>query len=162
MTCFSSLQFMFLKMKINTSPWNEKLAPHNSHFTITKAFFRFGNHFDDRPKMLTYHQISRNIFFLTNCPMKITVSQEVSQADMRTSDVNRVKWLRQQLRTVMLWEFFFLYFHCSKWYQKHRVFNWLVTENKSGIVPLLVRYFFRATIDFKDMCFLERTNLFDF
>ena len=33
----------------------------------------------------------------------------VSQADLPTPDMNGVKWLRQQLRTVMLWEFFLLY-----------------------------------------------------
>ena len=110
MTCYSSLQFILLKMTINTSLWNEKLAPHSNHFTITEVFFLFGTHFDDRPKILTYRQISPNIFLLTNCPMKITVSQ----ADMRSPDMYSVKWLRQQLRTMMYWEFFFLYFWLLK------------------------------------------------
>ena len=145
MTCYSSLKFILLKMTINTSLWNKKLAPHNSHFTITEVFSRFGTHFDDRPQILTYRQISPNSFLLTNCPMKITVSQAINQADLRTSDMYRVKWLRQYLHTVMFWEFFFCIFHCSKWCQKHRVFNWLVTESKSGIATLWVRYFFRST-----------------
>ena len=34
--------------------------------------------------------------------MKITVSQAVSQADLRSLDMNTVKWLQQLLRTVML------------------------------------------------------------
>ena len=145
MTCYSSLKFILLKMTINTSLWNKKLAPRNSHLTIIKVFFRFGTHFDDRPKILTYRQVSPNIFLLTNCPMKITVSQAISQADLRTPDMYRVK-RRQNSYTQWCSESSFLcIFHCSKWYQKHRAFNWLVTENKSEIATLWVRYFFRAT-----------------
>ena len=42
--------------------------------------------------------------------MKITVSQAVGQADLRTPDMNSVKWRQQLPRTVMFWEFFLLYF----------------------------------------------------
>ena len=45
---------------------------------------------------------SPNIFLLTNCPIKRTVSQAVRQADLRTRDMNRVKCRLQQLRRVML------------------------------------------------------------
>ena len=41
--------------------------------------------------------------------MKTTVSQAVSQADLRTPNMNRVKWLQELLRTAMPWEFFLLY-----------------------------------------------------
>ena len=46
--------------------------------------------------------------------MKITVSQAVSQADLHTPDMSRVKWLQQLLRTVMLWEFLLLYLSSLK------------------------------------------------
>ena len=46
--------------------------------------------------------------------MKITVSQAVSQADLRTHDMNAIKWHQQLLRTVMLWEFFLLYLSLLK------------------------------------------------
>ena len=46
--------------------------------------------------------------------MKITVSQGVSQADLRTPDMNRVKWRQQLLRTVMLWDVFLLYLSSLK------------------------------------------------
>ena len=42
---------------------------------MTKSVSRFGTHFDDRPKILTYRQISPNIILHTNYPMKIKVSQ---------------------------------------------------------------------------------------
>ena len=41
--------------------------------------------------------------------MKRTVCQAVRQADLRTSNMNKIKWLWKQLRTVMLLEFFLLY-----------------------------------------------------
>ena len=78
-----------------------------------RSFTRLGTQFDDRPKKLTYRQIFPNIFSLTNCPKKITVSQAVSQAvgqaDLHTPDMNSVTWLQQLLRTAMLWHFFLLY-----------------------------------------------------
>ena len=78
-----------------------------------RSFSRLGTQFDDRPKKLTYRQIFPNIFSLTNCPKKITVSQAVSQAvgqaDLHTPDMNSVTWLQQLLRTAMLWHFFLLY-----------------------------------------------------
>ena len=46
--------------------------------------------------------------------MKITSSQAAIQADLRTPDMNRVKWLQQLLRIVMLWEFFLLYLSLLK------------------------------------------------
>ena len=36
-------------------------------------------HFDDRPKILTYRQISSNMLLPKNCPMKIKVSQAQSK-----------------------------------------------------------------------------------
>ena len=39
---------------------------HSSHFTLTEIFFLLGTHFDDRPKILNYRQISTNIFLLKN------------------------------------------------------------------------------------------------
>ena len=100
MTCCSSLQFILLKVTISASLSNEKLAPQQSLY-YNRSCSRFGTHFDDKPTILTYRQISPNIFLLTNCRMKITVSQAVGQADLRTLDMNRVKWLRQQLLVAM-------------------------------------------------------------
>ena len=40
---------------------------------------------------MTYPQIYPNIFLLANCPMNITVSQAVDQADLHNTDMNRVK-----------------------------------------------------------------------
>ena len=31
-----------------------------------------------------------------------------------------------------VWDFFFCNYYWSKWYQKHRICNWLVEENKFG------------------------------
>ena len=96
-------------VKIHSFLWNEKLAPQQSLY-CNRSFSRLGTHFDDRPKILTYRQISPNNFLLTNCPVKITDSQAVSQEDLCTPDMNRViNWLQHLLRTMMLWEFFFLY-----------------------------------------------------
>ena len=74
--------------------------------------------------------------------MKIKVSQAQSNwfafkeappyksgcADLHNPDMSRVKWVRQQQRTVMLWEFFFYIYLCSKWYQKHSI-SWLQKNN---------------------------------
>ena len=46
--------------------------------------------------------------------MNITVSQAISQADLRTPNMNRLKLLQQQLRTVVPWEFFLLYLSLFK------------------------------------------------
>ena len=78
------------------------------------SFSRFGTYFDGRPKILTYHQISSNAVLLTNCPMKVTVSQTVSLADLRILDMNTSSWFWQQPYTVMLWEFFILYLSLLK------------------------------------------------
>ena len=78
------------------------------------SFSRFGTYFDGRPKILTYHQISSNAVLLTNCPMKVTVSQTVSLADLRILDMNTSNWFWQQPYTVMLWEFFILYLSLLK------------------------------------------------
>ena len=90
----------------------------NQKYTLQKAlywsFSRFGTYFDCRPKILTYHQISSNAFLLTNCPMKVTVSQTVSLADLRTPDMNTNNWFWQQLYTVTLWKFFILYLSLLK------------------------------------------------
>ena len=34
--------------------------------------------------------------------------------DLHTPDINKVKWVWEQLRPVMLWEFFFLYLSSVK------------------------------------------------
>ena len=76
-----------------------------------------GTHFDDRPQILTFRQISPNIFLLTNCPMKITVGP----ADLSIPDMNRVNWLQQRLSSDALR---ICIYHCSKWYQKHKLVFW--------------------------------------
>ena len=35
-------------------------------------------------------------------------------ADLHTPDMNKVKWVRKQLLTVMLWEFFLMYLSLVK------------------------------------------------
>ena len=40
--------------------------------------------------------------------------------------------------------FFFCIYHCWKWYEKHRIFNKLIPENKSGTATFWLRHFFRA------------------
>ena len=76
-------------VKIHSFLCNEKLAPQQSLY-CNRSVFRLETHFDDRPKIMTYPKISPNIFVLTNCPMKITVTQAVSQADLGTHDMSRV------------------------------------------------------------------------
>ena len=47
----------------NKQPWNEKIAPQKLLY-CKQSFSRFGTHFDDRPKILIYRQIPRNIRIL--------------------------------------------------------------------------------------------------
>ena len=56
------------------SPKNENKHPSETRNYYDQNFSRFGTYFDDRPKISTYCQISPNIFLLTDCPMKLTVS----------------------------------------------------------------------------------------
>ena len=80
---------------------------------------------------------------LTNCPKKITVSQAVSQADLCTPDMDRVKWFQQLLRTVMLWEFFssvFIIAQNDTWN-----IEYLISSEKSRIATFWMRYFLRAS-----------------
>ena len=53
---------------------------YSSHFNVTEVF----------PKILTYRQISPNIFLFTNCRMKTTDSLAVGEADLRTPIMNMV------------------------------------------------------------------------
>ena len=62
------------------SPENDNIHPskkRNQHWSeqllyYKWSFSRFGTHFDERPKMLTYSQISKKYFLLANCPTKDT------------------------------------------------------------------------------------------
>ena len=77
--------------------------------------------------------------------MKIKVSKAQSNWFVfkeDNPDMNRVKWVRKQLHTVMLWEFFLLYLSLVKVIPE--------TENLISCEPL----------GFKDIYFLERTSLF--
>ena len=56
------MHFILLKMSIS-SPLNEKLEQQKLLY-CNQRFSRFWTHFDDRPKILTYRQISPNIFHL--------------------------------------------------------------------------------------------------
>ena len=121
MTCCSSLQFILLRMTINI-PLNEKLAPQQRLY-YSKSFSGFGIHFDDGPKILTCRRISPNFFCLQTVILKQKSVKhratgsfwrryrliEKGWEDLDTSDMDRAKWVRQQLRTRMLWEFFLLY-----------------------------------------------------
>ena len=61
----------------NRHPSDEKVAPQQL-LCCNQSFSWFGTHFYDRPKVLTYSQIPLGIFLLTDCPMKIRVSQAQS------------------------------------------------------------------------------------
>ena len=55
------MHFIHQKM---TALWNEKLALQKLLY-CNQSFSQFWTHFDDRPKILTYRQISPNIFYLS-------------------------------------------------------------------------------------------------
>ena len=63
-------------------------------------------------------QISPNIFLFTNYPTKIKISQAQSNwfglKETNEANMNSFKWIRRQLRTVILWDFFFLYLSLLK------------------------------------------------
>ena len=123
-------------------------------------FSRFGTHFDDMPKILTYRQISPNIFlkkwkqksvkhraqreFFKFFIKKISWNRRICRDShpfvlWRQRLINRVKWVRQQLTTVILWQLFLLSLSMLK------VIEYLVAENKFGITTFWVRYFFRTS-----------------
>ena len=57
---------------------------------------------------------------------------------------------------------FFCNYHCSKWYQKHWICNWLVNENKFGAATFWVKYLFPSLCLYSGTFFrdlLERTGL---
>ena len=57
---------------------------------------------------------------------------------------------------------FFCNYHCSKWYQKHWICNWLVNENKFGAATFWVKYLFPSLYLYSDTFFrdlLERIGL---
>ena len=113
-TWYSSLHSILLKM---TALWKKKLAPQKLLY-CNEYFSRFGNHFDDRPKILTYRQIPSNVFYLKLSYENNSKSSteklgfflrkhrftKEGCADLHTSDMNKIEWVR----TVMLWEFFLL------------------------------------------------------
>ena len=121
MTCYSSLQFILLRMTISI-PLNEKLAQQQRLY-YNRSFSGFGTHLDDGPKILTCRRISPNIFCLQTVLLKQKSVKhraigsfwrryrliKKGWEDLGTSDMDRAKWVRQQLRTRMLWEFFLLY-----------------------------------------------------
>ena len=61
LTCYSSLQFILLKMTISI-PLKWGISTTAVPLLKQPKFSRFGTHFDDMPKILTYRQISPNIF----------------------------------------------------------------------------------------------------
>ena len=95
-------------------------------FSVWDTFWR-------RPKTLTYYQISQKYIFTFKLSYQNQGNSIIGSflrrqrlikegcADLRTCDINRVKWVRQQLCTVILREFFLRsIYHCSKWYQSHK------------------------------------------
>ena len=76
---------------------------HSSYFTITEVFPGLG------PILTTV---------LTNYPTKIKISQAQSNwfglKETNEANMNSFKWIRRQLRTVILWDFFFLYLSLLK------------------------------------------------
>ena len=134
-TCYSSLQYILLKMTINL-PLKGNIS--------TRAVTLFW----DRFKMLTYHQVSRKLLFpykLSNKKSK-SVKHRVIGSFFRRHQLIKdrgaqictppiwigLKWVRQQLRThVCDVSSFFCNYYCSKWYQKHRIYviDWLKKLN---------------------------------
>ena len=53
---------------------------------------------------------AQNIWFA----FKETLFTKVKCIDLLTPNMNKVKWVRKQLHTVMLWEFFLLYLSLVK------------------------------------------------
>ena len=70
--------------------------------------------------------------------------------DLHTLDMNKVKWVRKQLHTVMLWEFFLLYLSLAK----------VIPETDSIWSVGYKNYFLTLFLYFKDIFFLERISLF--
>ena len=53
---------------------------------------------------IKFSQAQNNWFVLKETPV-----YKRGYADLHAPDMSKVKWVRKQLRTVMLWEFFLLY-----------------------------------------------------
>ena len=62
MTFYYPLEFIFLKMTISIPP-NSEIS---TTVVYNRCFSRFGTHFDDRPKMLTFCVFERH-FYLRHC-----------------------------------------------------------------------------------------------
>ena len=125
------------------------------------------------PKCWLTSNVSKMIFCLQTVLQNIQFSQAQSNwfsfqdastyrqvhADLHSPDMNRVKWVLQQLRTMSS---FFCNNYCSKWYQKYRICNWLVKENRFGTATFWVRYPFPSPYLFSGTFFrylLERISL---
>ena len=124
-TWYSSLHFILLKMTIS-SPL--KLE------TSTTSYSRFGIHFDDRPKILTYRQIPPNISYLRlsyenkskssteywfvfkETPFTIKGCTDLHTPDIYVSSKTAIH--RDAVRVS-----FICIYHWLKWYQKQIVFN---------------------------------------
>ena len=105
MNCYSLLEFIFLNMTISIpQKWKNSITA----VTLLSPKFFVVTHFDGRPRILTYRQISRNIFLFIDCPMKVKVSQAqinwfvhkealTSKKEVHRSanpNMNRIKWVR--------------------------------------------------------------------
>ena len=74
MTYCYSLQFILLTMTMSI-PFKWEIGTTTVTF-CNRTFSRLGTLFDDISRILTYCQISLNIFLLTKCPMKIRQSSK--------------------------------------------------------------------------------------
>ena len=105
MNCYSLLEFIFLNMTISIpQKWKNSITA----VTLLSPKFFAVTHFDGRPKILTYRQISQNIFLFIDCPMKVNTSQaqinwfvhKEAPAPKRkvhrstNSNMNRIEWVR--------------------------------------------------------------------
>ena len=115
-TWYSSLHFILPKMtKSRPLIWEISTAPQKLLY-CNKSFSRFWTHLDDRPKTLTYRQIppkssqAQNNWFA----FKETPVYKEECAYLHAPDMNKIKWVRKQLRKLMLWEFFLLYLSLVK------------------------------------------------
>ena len=127
MTFYSLLQDILPKMTINIRlKWEIRIKIVTLLFK--RSFPRFRFHFDGRPKMLIYRQISPKFFSIQTVSQKIQVSQAQSnrfvfyeatykrqgRVLLHTSDMNRVKRVRNSCAQLWCECSFFCNYYCVK------------------------------------------------
>ena len=139
-----------------SSTWNEKLAPEQFLY-CTCSFSELGPFLTTGLKCWLIRFFQKKIAS-TLSYKKIRVKQiqsnllafsrgQLLERDRYEFDSSYVRWWCESS--------FFCNYHCSKWHQKQKVYNKLVTENKSGTDAFWVRYFFQASSFWGQILFAE-------